>query len=325
MDKSQGSPVARIIYGIEKPIPQFTWLNYAFALLTIAGADGDVSEEEMDWLMNDFVSIIGGDENFKNALLNFDYINADLEKLLDDISFDIAINYKRALVYDAIKMARADNVYSERERIAVENAVKILNVPMYMAKTIEGLVNTEKSLEETRKSIFEVEHLPIDVYKRRMKEKRMKDTSPMIKKTFGIYKTTDETQLYYGYALMIIAGADGIVSDEEKGWYQYIYAVDEQTPPAILEKVLNFDFRTLTIEECIQKFDTDVSINFGRTLLYNSIKMSRADLHFAEAEKKAAIKAARLLGVDVNIAHTIEYMIDSEEKVAKMRKTLFER
>jgi len=227
-------------------------------------------------------------------------------------------------VYDAIKMSRADDVFADTEKEAVEKTANILRVPIYLARTIEGLVSTEKSLESTRKSIFEVDRLSSSVIQNVFEISTQKDTSILVKHTYGIGKTTDEVQLYYGYALMIITGADGMVSAEERKWYREVYAVDEYIPDEIVEKVLACDYKNLDLEEVLNHLKADISINFKRTLLYNSIKMAHADAVYANEERLAVSKTARLLNIDLNIAHTIEYMIDTENKVDLMRKKLFE-
>ncbi len=315
----QGSPVANAIYGCGD-VPPSAWIPYAYALLAIAGADHEVSEEEYGWLYSDFVEIIGGDGNVKEAIARFDFKNADLAALLGDVSLELPINYRRALIYDAVRMSQADNHYSEHERQAVATASELLGIPHYLAKTIEGLVHTERSLEMTRKSIFEVGDQPIVDYF----NQKMKNTSVMVRNIFGIGATTDDTQLNYGCALMIIAGADGEVSHEELDWYLNVYVKMEDTPEHIVEQVLAFDYHQANLAAVLAKLTADVPINFPRTLLYNSIKMAKADKHYAEAEKTEALRAAALLGIDQTIAMTIEYMVETEEKIAKMRRTLFD-
>ncbi len=321
MDK--GSPVAHAIYGCGN-VPTEAWLNYAYALMAIAGADGRVTPAEMNWLMTEFVDIVKADGEFRQALHNFEFKNADLDVLLEKISMDIPINYKRALVYDAIKMSRADEVFADTEKHAVERSASILKVPIYVARTIEGLVSTERSLEATRKSIFEVDALASSVFQNLFQNAELRETSPFVKHTYGINKTSDDVQLYYGYALMAITGADGTVSPQEVDWYQNIYAVEEQVPEYIVHQVVSCDYEKLNLEEILTRLKADVSINFRRTLLYNSIKMAHADQEYADEERVAATKAARLLNIDLNVAHTIEYMIDTELKVSQMRQKLFE-
>ncbi|MDW7691620.1 TerB family tellurite resistance protein [Flammeovirgaceae bacterium SG7u.111] len=318
----KGSTAAKTIYGIED-VPSDTWLNYAYALLVIAGSDHEVSSAEMKWLMSDFIAIINAPEDFIKEVKAFDFKKASLESILPNIKFNVDINYKRVLLYDAIKMAYADDVYAESEKKAVISAAKLLNVPVFLANTLEGLVRTEKSIETTRKSIFEVETLDWEEL-RSKPGVEMRKTTPLVKQTFGIEETTDAIDLNYGYALMIIAGADGVVSEAEKNWYKNEFARMYKTPDHIIEKVLAVDFKELRLEKVISDLSSDISINHAKTLLYSSIKMARADQDYAEEEKEAVRKAAEHLHIPSNIANTMNYLIDAENKIEKMRKTLFE-
>ena len=316
-DEIRSSIMAKVIYGCDK-VADSSWLNYAYSLLIIAGADGRVSKEEMNWLLEDFLAIIEAPPSFKELLLGFDYQKNNLEELLPEISFDMEINYKRVLLYDAIKMARADDEYAEEERNAVQKAAKLLGIPDYMAKTIEGLVSTEKSLEEIRRSIFEFEYDDDD------KSKEQTRTSPMLRYVYGLERADEITQLYYGYALMIIAGADGLVSEDERNWYLNRFAKAAKTPIHLIRKIKDYDFSQGNLSEVVSHLSSDKTINFPRTLLYNAIQMARADGEYAEEEKKAVKKAAGLLSIPESITSTMDYLVDTEEKIEKMRKTLFE-
>jgi uncharacterized tellurite resistance protein B-like protein len=258
-----------------------------------------------------------------NRLQQFEYKKASLETILPQISFDVRINYKRALLYDAIKMSFADHVYAEKEREAVKNSAELLGVPFYLAKTLEGLVNTEKSIEATRRSIFELDIAQPD-HTGFIKLPGTRKTSRIIQHTFGIDQTSDDVERFYGYALMIIAGADGEVSEGEKNWYRYEFAPMAKVPAHIVEEVVNFDYQGKTLQGVISHLSDNLSMGYAKTMLYNAIKMSRADDDFPKAERDAVEEAAGLLGIPVSIANTMNYLIDAEDKVEKMRKTLFE-
>jgi len=317
----QGSSAAKSIYGCGD-VPADSWLNYAFALLTVAGADGEVSAGEMEWLMNDFMAIIDAPEEFLKEIGQFDYKAASLEDILPNIQFDVSINHKRALLYDAIKMSHADNEYSSREREAVRHSAELLQVPVYMARTLEGLVNTEKSIEATRRSIFELDD---QIMQRDEMPAGTRVASRLMQYNFGISFTSDEIEKGYGLALMAIAGADGHVSDSERDWYKHIFASMAKTPRHIVYQVINSDYINLRLEEIIPRLlKQGLPHGIAKTLLYNSIKMARADEHYPQAERDAVAEAARLLDIPVSIANTMNYLIDAEDKVEKMRKTLFE-
>ncbi|MGB3514616.1 MAG: hypothetical protein WBA93_36485 [Microcoleaceae cyanobacterium] len=71
-------------------------LNYGYALLTIAGADGEVSQAEMNWLINHQRSL-NVPEYMIEAYKTFDYKNGNLEELIhntnnrDEVSFYVAM------------------------------------------------------------------------------------------------------------------------------------------------------------------------------------------------------------------------------------------
>lgn len=305
------SIIAKQVYG-ESPVTQDSWLNYAYALLTIAGADGEVSQAEFEWITNEFLVIIEAPEEFKEQLKQFNYTEASLEKVLKKIKFNASINYKRALLYDAIKMANADDEYSSDEKKAVQKASELLEIPIYVARTIEGLVNTERSLQYMRRSIFQVDNSATSV-----------KTNASLKALLGITAVTDDIQQEYGEALMIIAGADGIVSEGERNWYLNEFVPTAKTPPEIVEKVLSFDFRRASLKDYLEKLGTFKHINFNRTLVYNGIRMAKADGDYAKEEQEAIMQSGKPLQVPENMISTMEYLINTEENIEKMRKTLF--
>lgn len=322
----QTSPVASMIYEMELEEYDNSWLSYVYSLLVIAGADGEVSEEEMEWMQTELLEELGATERQRKFVKHFDYANADLKGLLNDVKGSLPLNFRRALVYDAVQMARADDDYAPEEREAVMALAKMLDVPFYLAKTIEGLVNTERSIEVTRKSMFEVEDRP---YKQKSNyytaASHFRRASVSDRHTFGINFTCDNTQLNYGYALMVVAGADQEVSKSERDWFKNEFAVLSAVPSYIVDDVLAYDYRRADLEAIIAEMEVDISINFARTLLYNAVKMARADENYPEAEKRAVKKAAELLHIEDDVAKTIEYLVDTEIKISNMRKILFQQ
>lgn len=100
-------------------IPTEAYLNYGYALLAIAGADGEVSEAEFNWLVN-HQRLAGAPEEVIVKYKAFDYKNSNLEILLGKITVDVPTWSKsRSLLYHAIQMARVDH-YATEERQAVK-------------------------------------------------------------------------------------------------------------------------------------------------------------------------------------------------------------
>lgn len=140
-------------------IPIEAYLSYGYALLAIAGADGEVSEAEFNWLVN-HQRMAGAPEEVIEKYKTFDYKSANLEDLLSKITVDVATwSAPRTLLYHAIQMARADDDYSTEERNAVKKAAKLLKVEDDMALAITRLVDTEEAVTALRKAVLQTDIL----------------------------------------------------------------------------------------------------------------------------------------------------------------------
>jgi uncharacterized tellurite resistance protein B-like protein len=140
-------------------VPVEAYLNYGYALLAIAGADGEVSEAEINWLLN-HQRLVGAPEEVIEKYKTFGYKNADLESLLSKITVDVPTWSKsRSLLYHAIQMASADEDYSTEERKAVKKAAKLLKVEDDIALALNRLVQTEEAVTALRKALLQTEVL----------------------------------------------------------------------------------------------------------------------------------------------------------------------
>lgn len=66
--------LAPVFYGITV-VPEQHWQTYGYALLTIAGADGEVSAPEMEWLTHDLAEAAHVPKETISSWENFDYSN----------------------------------------------------------------------------------------------------------------------------------------------------------------------------------------------------------------------------------------------------------
>ncbi|BAY37585.1 hypothetical protein NIES2111_19240 [Nostoc sp. NIES-2111] len=140
-------------------IPTEAYLNYGYALLAIAGADGEVSEDEFNWLVN-HQRLAGAPEEVIAKYKTFDYKNTDLEALVSKITVDVPTWSKsRSLLYHAIQMARADQSYSIEEQKAVKKAGKLLKLEDDIALAIDRLIHTEEAVTALRKALLQTEVL----------------------------------------------------------------------------------------------------------------------------------------------------------------------
>ncbi|MBE8968183.1 hypothetical protein IQ277_18765 [Nostocales cyanobacterium LEGE 12452] len=138
--------------------PLEAYLNYGYALLAIAGADGEVSEAEFNWLLN-HQRLVGAPEEVIEKYKTFEYKNADLGNLLSKITVDVSTWSKsRSLLYHAIQMARVDH-YSVEEKEAVKKAAKLLKVEDDIALAIDRLIETEEAVTALRKALLQTEVL----------------------------------------------------------------------------------------------------------------------------------------------------------------------
>ncbi|MEQ9357472.1 TerB family tellurite resistance protein [Coleofasciculus chthonoplastes] len=137
--------------------PYEAYLNYGYALLAIAGADGEVSTAEMDWLLN-HQRMVGAPEELMEKYKSFDYNSANLEETLSHITVDVSTwSSSRTLLYHAIQMARADDNYSSEEQKAVKKAAKLLNVEDDIALALNKLVEMEEATNGLRKALLQTE------------------------------------------------------------------------------------------------------------------------------------------------------------------------
>jgi uncharacterized tellurite resistance protein B-like protein len=140
-------------------VPKEAYLNYGYALLAMAGADGEVSEAEFNWLVN-HQRMAGAPEDIIQQYKTFDNKNADLESILAKVSVDVSTWSKsRSLLYHVIQMASADEDYSLEEQKAVKKAAKLLKVEDDIALALKRLVETEEAVTALRKALLQTEVL----------------------------------------------------------------------------------------------------------------------------------------------------------------------
>ncbi len=135
-------------------VPQKYWKDYGFALLAIAGADGDVSDPELDWLTEELGSSLKVAESLIDAWEDFEWEDADLEEIFESMNPNQIANYSKVLLYDAIRMSYADGDYSDEERESVAEAAGILKVNKETVLALEALVELERAANKLRQTIL---------------------------------------------------------------------------------------------------------------------------------------------------------------------------
>jgi len=149
------SPLGKQVFKVNR-ITKQVWINYGYACLTIAGADGEVAPAEFDHLAVEAVAM-GATPDIIDAWKAYDFKSGDLNELLPTLVADAPINAARSLIYTAIKMSRADGVYHVDEQGAVKRAADILGVDSHTVTAIEGLAEMEEAVERVRAGLLENE------------------------------------------------------------------------------------------------------------------------------------------------------------------------
>lgn len=145
--------IAPSFYGMSMVPPQ-NWENYGYALLIMAGSDGDVSEPEMDWLVVKAAKSVGIPEDIIEKWRAYDFENGNLEEEFFEINSMGVVSFSKLLIYDAIRMAAADGEYSDDEREKVCEAANILKIKQETLLSIEALIEMEMALDKMRLNIF---------------------------------------------------------------------------------------------------------------------------------------------------------------------------
>ena len=94
--------------------------------------------EQLQWYIDE-VTLMGVNQDYIDAIRNIDWKNVSIEEVLSEVKFDFPLNVKRSLLYQAIKMSRADGVYHEKEKAAVVKTAEILGVEKSVVENIESV------------------------------------------------------------------------------------------------------------------------------------------------------------------------------------------
>jgi uncharacterized tellurite resistance protein B-like protein len=152
-EKATFSPYGKRHYNLSGTVSLDVAKNYCGALLTIAGADGEVADDELAWFIDEQI-MVGAPDEVIQAIKEFDWQNANLEELVQSLHYDFDLNARRILLYQAIKMSSADGEYHPKEREAVWKAAEMLQVEAEAVRSLEILVEMENSVARMRYNLF---------------------------------------------------------------------------------------------------------------------------------------------------------------------------
>jgi len=153
----QPTKYAKRKYNLTSPGDFEVGVKYGGALMAIAGAEGELAEAELQWFIDEQQLLMVDSEEYIQRLREFDWKNANIEELLSGIKYDFPLNFRRVILYQAIKMGRADGNYHEKEKAAVAKAAEILGIEKSVLVSLESLAEMEEATDRLRLSLFETE------------------------------------------------------------------------------------------------------------------------------------------------------------------------
>ncbi|NEP12606.1 MAG: hypothetical protein F6K14_20830 [Symploca sp. SIO2C1] len=153
----QPTQYAKHRYNITQPVDFDVAVNYGVALMAIAGADGELVEAEFQWYVDEQELLMVDSQEYIETLRKSDWKSAKLEELLKGISYSFPLNFKRSMLYQAIKMSRADGSYHDKEKAAVAKAAEILGIEHSVVVSLESVAELEAATERLRLALFETE------------------------------------------------------------------------------------------------------------------------------------------------------------------------
>lgn len=145
--------IAPSFYGMSM-VPEESWLDYGFALMIIAGSDGEVSDPELEWLTIDLAKALNVNEKTVAAWEEYPFDRDALSDVFGKIDSRTVASFSKLLLYDAIRMSYADETYADDEREKVGEAASMLRVPKESMLAIEALVEQERALDKLRSVIL---------------------------------------------------------------------------------------------------------------------------------------------------------------------------
>lgn len=142
-------------YNITSPIDFDVAIGHGTVLMAISGADGELDEKELQWYIDEQKALWENAAEYIEELRGADWKNVDLEQALGSMHYDFPLNFRRGMIYQAIKMSRADGNYHERERASVSKAAELLKVDKFVLSSLESLADMEDGADKLRRSLLE--------------------------------------------------------------------------------------------------------------------------------------------------------------------------
>ena len=125
-------------------------LLYAKALLVCASGDGEISQQERDWIVG-YLTTAGDSEEVVETVRTYDGSDS-LEDLFAAAS-SMAL-YGRGMIYDALRACSSDGELSAGERERIVDAAERVGLPTSLVDELEEIVRQEEGLRKRRHKLI---------------------------------------------------------------------------------------------------------------------------------------------------------------------------
>ena len=144
-------------------------------------------------------------------------------------------------------------------------------------------------------------------------------TGSGLRETFGVSGIPAPMFRTIACALKCVLAADGAIHAAELNAYLEVCR-RYGAPDDMLEDLRQFDPAKTTLDTCLAGLDPDAFP--ARALLYETIRIAKADGDYARTERQAIKHAAELLRIDDEWLVNIEALADAEESLQALRLSL---
>lgn len=270
-------------FGMPLPLPPGLMVEAGKLVLSIAATDGNLSSRERET----FLGILRGygvPDDELDALRSFVPTSLVIERVVGGQK----PSFLRCLIYDAVRTARVDG-FAEPERMATVRISQKLGLETGLVTAIESILTIEDATRRARHRLLaapEMGSLSRDFLSR------------------------------IGKATLIVAGADGELTQAEMRWFLGHMAA-LRAPGDLLEEFRSYDPRWAHLSDVLD----DRLKPFARTIVFDALRTARAD-GISTRERTIAERAAEHLRLDPTFVIALENHLEVETAVREARMHL---
>jgi tellurite resistance protein len=307
-------------YGLTGTFPPDFRAQAAQAILAIAAAEGRLSNREREAFLARAHTYGLAPHEFE-ALAELSKRKLSGNRTLPDPLRPFA----RALLYEALHVARADGIHHQ-ERGAAQKAATQLAIDISVVDATEAHIDLEDMVRDMRHRILSDPDgplLPATTQALGLKPAPKVSTAlPLAedaarRERYGIIGSLPEDYARSaGCAMMILAAADGELSETELRWFLGV-AKAMGAPHEGLAQLATFNYRAAKLTDYLGA----IPKSMRRIVLFAAMNTAFVD-GFADRERRAAMEAARALGVDVSVVPLLEQQLRLEAALRTARLKL---